>query len=74
MYAFSTLKWTELLILIQACAPLDVNSALEYFKYSPWYAAEPLSTNAQWRMQNTGIEVGERNEMEELKSVLSYRG
>ncbi|KDQ20644.1 hypothetical protein BOTBODRAFT_40754 [Botryobasidium botryosum FD-172 SS1] len=58
--------WPE---FIQACAPLNTQSAFDYFKTSPWYNSEPSSTNQILRMQtqHTGIELSITDEAEELR-------
>ncbi|KAF9519827.1 hypothetical protein BS47DRAFT_999170 [Hydnum rufescens UP504] len=52
---------------IKAMAPLDSRMALEYFTYSPWYRTEPPSNNQILRMQNTGMDVVQIDEVEELR-------
>ena len=54
---------------MQAMAPLDSRTALEYFTFSPWYRTEPPSNNQILRMQNTGMDVVQMDETEELRYV-----
>jgi len=58
--------WPE---FIQAWAPLNTQSAFDYFKTSPWYNSELSSTNQILRMQtqHTGIELSITDEAEELR-------
>ena len=55
---------------IQELAPLNARTAMQYFEASPWYRIEPPSNNQILRMQNTGVDVNEINEAEQLRCAL----